>query len=278
MARGGWAGLEMAVGLALLLASGPPADARARSEALRSANPKIEVKVSGESQAFQWLEYDEDGGELLEESGLRHGIVGSMELLTWPIGVRVDLRAGQGTVDYDGQTWGGTPFETEVDYEYGGLGVYAMGRIPFGRTSSSGVRIVTGVDFDAWTRDPQPNGNVIVYVEEWYAIAGRFGAGVDVGLGGPARIVCEVGAKLPIYTVNDVADWGSTVDPEGTPTPYLSVHLEIAHVHVALRHEVWHWDQSDPGLADIGGNDVWVRQPESEANITAVQLGACWRW
>jgi hypothetical protein len=254
------------------------AGAAARESAVRARPPKIEVKVSGESQVFQWLEYGEGGDELLEEYGLRHGIVGSMELLTWPIGVRVDLRAGTGTVEYDGHTWGGDPFETEVDYTYGGLGVYAMGRIPFGRASGSGVRIVTGVDFDAWTRDPQPNGDVIVYMERWASLAGRFGVGVDVGLGGPARIVGEVGAKLPISTANEVEDWGSLVEPEGTPTPYLSVHLEIAHVHVALRQEVWHWDQSEADLVDIGGRDVWVHQPESQANITAVQLGACWRW
>ena len=257
---------RLCVAAAFLAASGGAAPAR---------DPKIELKIGGKAQSFTWREYKEDGAELLEETGLRQGIAGSMEMLTWPVGCRVELEVGGGRVNYDGETWGGDPVETDVDYSFVGLDLYLMGRIPLGLRSGCAIRIVSGLALDVWSRDLNSTGQATGYVEDWLNIEGRLGLGADLAFGPIVHLTFEAGAKVPVYTQNspDILD-GVVLKPEQAVTPFASLRLEVTHAFIEVQYEHWKWDPSDTEWdPDVGG----VLQPESEAFIVALNVGACWR-
>ena len=128
---------------------------------------------------------------------------------------------------------------------------------------------------DVWSRDLNSTGQARGYVEDWLNIEGRLGLGADLAFGPIVHMTFEAGAKVPVYTQNspDILD-GVVLKPEQVVTPFASLRLEVTHAFIEVQYEHWKWDPSDTEWdPEVGG----VLQPESEAFIVALNVGACWR-
>ena len=123
------------------------------------------------SEYFVWKEYDDHGKMLLKESGLRGGISLSIEDIEEIFNIQLfnyfETVLYGGVVNYDGQTWGGTPLKSDVSYlglrVETGLGIYKSYRIiPY-----------LGIGTEAWIRDLTrvPGG----YKELWDLIFYKLG-------------------------------------------------------------------------------------------------------
>ena len=153
------------------------------------------VSVGIGPEHFLWREYKRNGSQVLEESGFRGAL-----RLNWEQDRSHGFLFGYsgklylGTVNYDGQTWGGTPVFTDTTYSgFQNEGSFIL-RQPI--TGTSIIDIITALGWDHWTRSIR-NQNAS-QVEEYDILYLRLGPLFSFqGKRGPWL---GAGGKVPLYT------------------------------------------------------------------------------
>jgi hypothetical protein len=122
---------------------------------------------------FYWQEND-GGAKLLDESGLRYGLDLSgkqIQIESWLWAA--DFKIYYGSVDYNGQTMGGTPLKSTTGY-IGGSGEMRFG-YRWSLARHQRVELMGGFGFEDWTRSLNGPGG---YTENWLPI--YFKAGLEL--------------------------------------------------------------------------------------------------
>lgn len=229
-------------------------------------------EVSAGIERFQWKEYDPvDGSQLLKESGPRYvlGLAGSQDKDAGAVlGYRGKFFFGR--VNYDGQTWGGTPVATDTIY----LGTDHQGRVAM-RVPGSGYRVdyFGAIGYRAWVRDLESTDAVIGYTENWSFPY----AGVGVSVSEPKGRGWHGEAMLlrPIW-VRERVELGDGV----TLKPKNRLHLSLEAGYrfggawdVSAYYEYRKFGQSDvKPLTIIGFPVTGVLQPKSREDVLGVRL------
>jgi hypothetical protein len=229
-----------------------------------------EIEVAAGVEYFQWEEFSDGGRKYLDETGPRTFIeVGGINQLDTHWLVDFGLRLYSGTVDYDGETMGGRPVQTQTDYNGARAELGYTRRVTDGTTPESGLWLVRfGLGIDQWRRGLQDTAlsdgtPVSGYVERYtssyaklgaiYRREGSFGAGV--------------GAKAPLYTAEKVELGGSTLtlNPEGQLSLFADLEIPVSvHWLVTLRYDSYRFAKSDQ-------EDGYV-QPESTQDSAGIAL------
>ena len=225
-----------------------------------------EVDISVGTELFAWEEFDDAGNSLLEESGLRHFVsIHGTNHFDYLWSSIFSGRFYSGVVDYDGQTQGGAPVKTDVDYNGMRFELGLSRRI--GAVAELRGESQWWVDYrigaDYWRRglrDSQLEDGTVAsgYTERYETIYGRVGARYSGANGFGAKL----GMKWPFSTDEEVRINGQTIslNPEGRLSAYASLSYGFnPGWGVSLNYDSYRFAKSDPVV--VGDWLVW--QPES---------------
>lgn len=245
-----------------------------------AADDNPQVGISAGLESFGWDEFIQ-GAQVVKEEGVRVSVAVFLDnLARLNAGMLYAVRASgyAGNVDYDGYTWAGTSL-TGDDYYTGadieGLLGYRFTNI--GGTYSVDALVSLGAE--AWDRDMQDGhdsaGNPVNgYLEEYTIGYAKLGFGVGEqrdrwrGYG-------QIGVKYPFYTNEKVDEFGVELEPDGQPSPYLSVQFDYMvggrrTWGATFYYETYRFSQSpaeySPVLAD------YVLQPDSEMDVIGLHV------
>lgn len=249
-------------------------------QALESKVAALDANLTGDSSHFSWdqvtvafaPEYfywqeNINGAKVLDESGPRYGLELSYkqdQTKGWLMAAR--LKAYYGSVDYNGQTQGGTSVKTTTDY-YGGLGEIRGGyRWGWGPEN---LDLMGGIGLEDWERVLNGPGG---YSENWMPL--YFKAGVEIS---PKALgwIATLGLKVPIYTVQRVdmssVGFGSvTLHPGSLPSGYGEAGYQFTK-NISLVAYVDSYWFAQSGTSASGG--LLFYQPESFTYQVGVRLG-----
>jgi len=215
------------------------------------------------------------GSELLEESGSLGSIVA--------FGYRRENGAMQGSievyggeVDYDGQTQGGAPLRTSVDYvgfrtelNLAIGGDRALGGLGPDPGADSTLTPYVGLGLDVWSRDLRGPGG---YVEEWLSLYAHVGVDVGKRLAGGSGLYASgsVGYSLINAEQADLSAYGfGEVDLDPGPGPVLQARAGWTKgaLFAGLFARLREFAESDPD------NSGFFLQPESHQQVVGLELG-----
>lgn len=227
-----------------------------------------EVEVYLKTESFTWKEFNDNGAQLLKETGVLYSLGGLVKSdITKSLTFKGKSELFGGRVDYDGQTWGGTPVETNTDY----FGFKTEGDVSwkFMERGKSFLRPFAGLGYRGWQRDLKSTDSAIGYRENWRSLYVRLGVRGDYVFIEQLRISAETGIKLPIYNENEVDYLGSTVKPGTEASVFAEVGLKWAMLKVNVFYEGMRFSKSDP----VAVNGFQILQPESKADMLGVNIG-----
>ncbi len=232
-----------------------------------------EFALSAGLEAFRWAEFSTSGRQLLEESGRRYFVemTGSEYLdRQQPIDFRARLYSG--TVEYDGETMTGIPFQTNTDYNgyQAELGLSLVMAEAAERFNARWLlRLALGVD--SWRRAIQDgmladgvtpvSGYVERYTCQYLTLGASYEAEGGWGIG--------AGIRAPLQTTERIELWGReyVLHPEGQLSLYAGVDVAITRRwSVAVAYDSYRFAKSDP---DSTGS---YYQPKSEQDTLAAML------
>jgi hypothetical protein len=217
---------------------------------------------------FYWQEND-GGAKLLDESGLRYGLDLSgkqIQIESWLWAA--DFKIYYGSVDYNGQTMGGTPLKSTTGY-IGGSGEMRFG-YRWSLARHQRVELMGGFGFEDWTRSLNGPGG---YTENWLPI--YFKAGLEL-TPDPTGWIGTVGVKVPIYTDQTVdlsRQGGPTFNlyPGSMPSLYADLGYQFCkHLSAEAFFDSYWFSVSPP--KDLGGG-LEAYQPESKTYQVGVKVG-----
>ncbi len=233
-----------------------------------SANAAAESDVYLKVESFTWKEFDDNGSQLLEESGPIYGLGASAksdiaELLIFK--GKAELFGG--SIDYDGQTQAGTPVKTDTNY----LGIKIEGDLgwKFMIAEKSSFEPSAGLGLKWWIRDIQSTGSVTGYDEEWTSFYARLGVYGIHSFSDRQKVFAEAGVRLPLYNENKADIFGVTVKPGKEASFFAEAGLKWAMLKVSIFYEGMRFSKSDP----VSGVGIIVWQPESKADIFGLTVG-----
>lgn len=172
------------------------------------------------------------------------------------------------SMTYDGQTMGGTPVSTDVDYN--GFDLDTNIAYPVGVQS----RVLAGLGVKSWSREiKNPAGTQKEDYTSWYVKAG-----MDYKFF-PELTVSAV-AKLPFYTTEDAhfGDFGAENNPALKPKATLGALLEAKYqlhdnMNIAAYYDYTKFNQSSDVTLDFGGGaTATAYQPKSVEKLLGVRL------
>lgn len=217
---------------------------------------------------YYWQE-NANGEKLLDESGMRYGVDLSGKQIqnnSWLWAA--EFKMYYGSVDYNGQTMGGTPVKTTTDY-LGGFGEMRFGyRWHF--ISHQYVEFMGGFGLEDWERTLNGSGG---YDENWMPI--YFKAGLDL-TPVPRGLIAALGVKVPIYTDQtvDLSRVGGpkfNLYPGVEPSVYGKLGYQFTRHLSAEAFFNSYWFAQSP-IRDIGGG-LAAYQPESKTYQVGVKVG-----
>lgn len=229
--------------------------------------PAAEYSIYGEVQNFVWKEYKDDGSKLLEESGPIYGIVATGKFRPYRnLTLKTKGEVFAGSIDYDGQTQGGTPVSTDTNYV--GFKVEQDVGWKFLAAEKTTIEPFAGVGYRLWYRDLESTSSAIGYTEKWQSFYGRLGVGAGYIPYKRIKIFAEGGVKYPFYNRNKVDLFGVTLEPGKKASSFAEAGLEYCRYYllrVSAFYEGMRFSKS-PVV-----NNLY--QPESKADIFGVSLG-----
>jgi len=223
---------------------------------------------------FNWQEFD-NGGRLLEESGIRYGLGGSV---TFPIADRVDLslllEGYIGDVDYDGgvisvDAFGSiqtSPLKSTTSYLGGrleGLLSYKTGHPASGFAFDPFV----GVGLHGWKREL---GSRFGYDEYWQTLYVPVGIRLEGAMSPTSSWFARAQVNIPLITDESIRNLPGGGGTDLSPDAQLGLSAELGfqfnRMTIAGFYESYEFDASDPDL-------FGTFQPDSEARTIGVRLG-----
>jgi hypothetical protein len=231
-----------------------------------------EADVYGLIESFTWREFKESGAQLLRESGPLFGVGMSFRHVDeskLTVKLRGELFGGK--VDYVGQTWGGQPVSTNVNY-FGLKGEGDLGR-KFMVAEKSSLEPFAGLGLRWWVRDISGSGG---YTEAWQTYYFRLGVRGDHDFAKESKWFAEAGVKLPIYNANkayfsDIGPYPDvTVKPGKKTSMFAETGVKVNRLKVSVFYEGMRFSQSSAVDAGLLGPVV---QPESKSDIYGVTVG-----
>jgi len=238
--------------------------------------PETRVDMGASVYDFRWTEYSDSGRRLLEETGPLYGLDADVTSLGRRFGWQGGAGAFLGEVDYDGQTWSGTPVKTDVLYVGGAF--YGDGVVCFRPVPELLLKSFAGLGVQTWLRDlddTQTAAGVPVQgaQEFWGCLYGRLGAGFRFGFLTDYELFASAGVKLPVYARNE-ADFnlsGSSragLEPEMTVSGFGDVGLRWRRVGIKITYDALRFDRSD----SVSSGNYNLYQPESEADVYRLEV------
>ena len=230
---------------------------------LSGSSALAQFKLDVAPEYFYWQE-DVNGAKVMDNSGFRIGLEASYEQPKekgWLSATRFKLYYGE--VDYDGQTWGGTPLKTTTDY-YGGLLEERYG-YRWGLGEKQYLDLMGGIGLDFWLRSLNGPGG---YNEYWLPIYLK--AGLEVS---PKETgwIGTLGVKAAVYTTQ-IADFGRmgggtvTVHPGTMPSGYAEAGYKFTkNLSAAVFFDSYWFSKSSM--------ESGVYQPESKSYEVGVKVG-----
>lgn len=225
-----------------------------------------QLNLSFAPEYYHWRE--NANGVTVNESGPRYGLELSYKQSQdegWLWAARIKFYCGK--VDYDGQTFGGTPVSSTTDY-YGGLGEVRYG-YRWILNDAENLDLMGGAGAEDWERSINGSGG---YDENWLPIYLKVGlelCPVEVGWIG------TLGVKVPVYT-DETVDAGRlgggtvTLHPGTEPSLYAEAGYQFTqHLSAVAFFDSYWFAQSSPEPA--GG--ILIYQPESKSYEVGVKLG-----
>lgn len=236
--------------------------------ALAANESDIYLKV----ESFTWKEFNDNGTQLLKESGPIYGLGASAKSdISKTMTLKFKGELFGGSIDYDGQTQAGTPAKT--DTEYFGFKMEGDAGWKFMVAEKSSLEPFAGLGWRWWNRDIQSTATAIGYEERWSTIYARLGIRGDHAFSNQLKGFTEAGVKLPIYTENEI-DWTVfgldtiTLEPGNEASVFAEVGVKWAMLKVSVFYEGMRFSKSD--LDDVYNA---IYQPESKADIYGVNVG-----
>jgi hypothetical protein len=233
-------------------------------------------------QKFDWQEYNTDGTKLLSESGNLIGLsLAHIDVYEGWRGYGVELGGYGGTVDYDGQTMGGTAVQSESEY----FGLYVTGDV-LGRvmlSKKSWINGFLGLGIKWWQRDIKSVDDVSLgYEEEWMNIYGRVGLGAACLLGKGIGAFIKGGWKIPVETTEriDLSEYGIVavdLEPEQRISPFIETGLSWKALFLSVCYDTLEFNRSDSESRLVYSSpyiyEIEFYQPESEAKTLSLMVG-----
>lgn len=235
-------------------------------------------------KGYNWKEY-EGSTELLEESGPLFGVGLRLDPHPAKLSVQGKVEAYFGEVNYDGQTFDGTPVEDRTAYV--GIEGNIDATVPawVDATKTRSVLLFAGGGAHVWQRDLGQENEDLGYTEEWKMYYARAGGGFYLSETGTVKGFVSGGVKVPLYTSNGVTvDDGFetqdvTLEPNGQPGPFIEAGWRWKKYFANAFYEYIRMDESDPEtiLVTVPGLSSSVPftlfQPESEVHTFGVNVG-----
>lgn len=250
-----------------------------------------EYNVYAHVESFTWKEFD-GTNQLLKESGplfgvgftYRGDIGGDESALT--LTPRAEIFGG--SVNYDGQTQGGVPVQSDTAY-FGAKLEFDIG----GRFGSGFLfEPFAGLGIREWWRDindtvayDPTDGSVYLvkgYTENWTMLYGRLGFRGDVLFSKDSKIFFEVAGRIPIYNENtallsnvSVFYEDVTLKPGKVGTLFAELGAKFSVFKMSVFYEALRFSESKiEWTTDVFGDlNGWV-QPRSEADLIGFRIGA----
>ena len=219
-------------------------------------------------ESFTWKEFNDNGTQLLKESGPIYGIGFSGKSDTAKaLTFKSKGEIFGGSIDYDGQTQAGDPVKTDTNY----FGMKVEGDLgwKFMAAEKSSLEPFAGLGWRWWRRDIQSTDTAIGVEELWSSIYARLGIRGDLAFSDKMKAFAEGGVKLPIYNQNKVDIYAVTLEPGNEASIFAEAGLRWAMLKVSVFYEGMRFSKSDP----VSGSGVIVWQPESRADIYGVNVG-----
>jgi len=238
-----------------------------------TAGTAADFSVYGGVKGFFWRECHNDF-HFLEESGVISGIGVAGEVYSCVHGHLVGNMRGEffgGRVGYNGQTWGGNPVETDVDYS----GFKVEG--DFGYCLEVGKNVfvgpLLGFGYRQWYRNIISTPTATGYLERWESLYRRLGVHGGYNISEVAAVSMKAGIRMPDYNRNKVElpFFGDvTLKPGRETSAFAEAVLRYEWLRASLFYEGMRFSRSPAVHVD---GHTFVYQPESKADIFGLSAG-----
>ncbi len=235
-----------------------------------------EFDVYGTIESFTWKEFDDSGGEFLEESGPIFGAGITAKGLIQPLTIKGRAELFSGSVDYDGQTQAGMSVTSDTEYLGGKVEADLGWLIVIDETFA--LEPFAGIGYRWWERDIKSTGTAIGYIENWWSSYVRLGLRSESEISTQSKLFAEVGAKIAIKNENevDLTEIGLpliTVEPANATAFFAEIGLRGEPFVISLFYEGLRFKKSDMVIVSAGPAILGFTQPESEADIFGLNAG-----
>jgi len=228
-------------------------------------------------EQFTWQEFGTNGTQLLIEEGQRF-VLSAQYSLQSPDADSITEFSGDlyfGGVAYDGQTQGGTPVKTDVQYL--GARIQFTNESYLLRGKQQGLGLLGGVGLDVWQRDLKDSttstGALVSGYQETYSM-------LFLKLGLVWQYHSDVwqqrlkfGLRRPILVDEYIAEFDATLSPKPTTTLFASWDhsWKISRANtiaVTFYYDRTHFDPSELAPSTAG----LVYQPESDTTSKGIKM------
>ena len=229
----------------------------------------------------RYLEYEEE--DLMEEDGWLYGVVGRYTHHGKNhFMFETSLNYVFGELDYDGQTWGGTPIEEDTD-DWIFEGRVLLGG-DFKIKSSSIITFFTGVGYRYWNDDIDGSGGYEREIEYWY-----LPIGVEATCASIKNWILGIRVEYDLFLGGSVKSHLSDVHPSFNDPKVdqdfgdgygVKASLQIdrklsKNYGLSIEPYITYWDidESDTSTLTVYGIPVaYVVEPENETTAYGMRL------
>lgn len=220
-------------------------------------------------------EYAANGRYLLEESGIVPGIYGGLFMEKGDLRLGGRMQIFDGTIDYDGQTQAGAPFQTDTDTTY----VSSRLEVEIGQ---HGVRVQAFVGHDYWYRLVKGRGYVGGAEEEyhWWSLGAAVAYDVALASGFTASPGMTVWRNMTVWQQARNGNFDTAhLRPGGNPGWRLDLPFRYAldpdtSLTASVYHQRFDFDHSPTVQTWKGGiAGSFIYQPEIRYRQTGFSVG-----
>jgi hypothetical protein len=202
------------------------------------------IKIEAGAEYYYWQE-SEYGNKLLDVTGPRY-VLEFSDKRVWPDNwlVTAHAKVYYGQVDYHGQTQGGRPVNTFVDY-YGGEFDFGGGKRWVSTKHDQNIDLVGRFGLEYWQRTLDGPGG---YTEDWLPLFVKFG--VETGPIDNKGWTSALGVKMSVWTFEhvDLSQYGlGSVDlnPKQRPAGYAEAGYQFNHFSLTAYFDSYWFGRSD---------------------------------